>query len=242
MIGRHRNWQRRTWVTRLRRIGLLVAAPLALLVGAAVVAPLAFAQSAPPFSGYKVPGSQVVYVVAAKGSSSATYQLWQRSGKTWKRTLSVAAKVGRNGISPKANESSRYTPAGMFGLTEGFGQLKNPGTRLAYRYINYSDSWWWVSDTKSSLYNKPAWCPPASCSFDISKGENLGQVGKVYDHAIVMNYNRSPVVRGKGSAFFIHITNNQPTAGCVATSRAVVIQTLRWLDPKQHPVIITRTP
>jgi L,D-peptidoglycan transpeptidase YkuD (ErfK/YbiS/YcfS/YnhG family) len=95
MVGRHRNWQRRTWVTRLRRIGLLVVAPLGLLVGAAVIAPVA--------------------------------------------------------------------PAGMFGLTEGFGQLKNPGTRLAYRYINYSDSWWWVSDTRSSLYNKPAWCPPASC-------------------------------------------------------------------------------
>lgn len=83
--------------------------------------------------------------------------------------------------------------------------------------------------------------PAGQLRFDTSKGENLGRVGPVYDHAIVMNYNRSPVVRGKGSAFFIHITNNQPTAGCVATSRTVVIQTLRWLDPRQRPVIITRT-
>jgi L,D-peptidoglycan transpeptidase YkuD (ErfK/YbiS/YcfS/YnhG family) len=229
-------------VSRLRRIGLLLVAPVGLLVLAAAVAPVAFAQSSqPPFSAYRVPGSQVVYVSGVKGSTYAAFQLWQRDRQGWKRTLAGTARVGRNGISPNASESSRYTPAGMFTLTEAFGHKTNPGGRLYYRYVAKSNSWWWVSDTRSKYYNKPYWCPPAQCPFDTSKGENLGQVGPVYDYAVVMNYNRSPVVPGKGSAFFIHIANTLPTAGCVSTSQPAVLAMMRWLDPKQHPVIITRT-
>ncbi|PZS40950.1 MAG: hypothetical protein DLM62_00090 [Pseudonocardiales bacterium] len=54
---------------------------------------------------------------------------------------------------------------------------------------------------------------------------------------MVIDYNRWPVHPGAGSAFFLHVTNGRPTAGCVATDRAVVIAILRWLDPRQHPVI-----
>ena len=41
-----------------------------------------------------------------------------------------------------------------------------------------------------------------------------------YSHAVVIDYNRFPVRAGAGSAFFLHVTNGQPTAGCVAVAAA----------------------
>nr|WP_279583247.1 L,D-transpeptidase family protein [Fodinicola feengrottensis] len=57
---------------------------------------------------------------------------------------------------------------------------------------------------------------------------------------MVMNYNRWPAVPGKGSAFFIHVTNGNATAGCVAGPHDAIVQLLRWLDPHQRPVVITQ--
>ena len=54
---------------------------------------------------------------------------------------------------------------------------------------------------------------------------------------MVIDYNRFPVVAGAGSAFFLHVTNNQPTAGCVAISAYALNVVMRWLDPALHPVI-----
>jgi L,D-peptidoglycan transpeptidase YkuD (ErfK/YbiS/YcfS/YnhG family) len=34
------------------------------------------------------------------------------------------------------------------------------------------------------------------------------------EHAVI-DYNRSPAVPGKGSAFFLHVSTGKPTTGCV---------------------------
>ena len=43
----------------------------------------------------------------------------------------------------------------------------------------------------------------------------------VYDYFIELNYNRKPIIKGKGSAIFIHISfeNLRPTNGCIALSK-----------------------
>ena len=43
----------------------------------------------------------------------------------------------------------------------------------------------------------------------------------VYDYFIDLNYNRKPIIKGKGSAIFIHISfdNLRPTNGCIALSK-----------------------
>ncbi len=48
---------------------------------------------------------------------------------------------------------------------------------------------------------------------------------------------RFPVVKGAGSAFFLHVTNGRPTAGCVALSAAHLDAIMRRLQPSLHPVI-----
>jgi L,D-peptidoglycan transpeptidase YkuD (ErfK/YbiS/YcfS/YnhG family) len=96
---------------------------------------------------------------------------------------------------------------------------------------------WWVSDVRSAQYNQPARCAAGTCPFDERAGENLSAQGAVYDLAVVIDYNRAPVTPGAGSAFFLHVTNGRPTAGCVAVAKGSLTTLMRWLTPKGKPLI-----
>ncbi|MCW2537958.1 MAG: Conserved exported protein of unknown function [Modestobacter sp.] len=185
--------------------------------------------------GVRPPGSQVVTVVASS-SSATTAQLtaWELGQDGWTAVLGpVTARVGSAGVG-RASETSTRTPAGTFGLTESFGRAADPGTALPYRVVDGDD--WWVSDPASALYNSYAQCAPGTCPFSEAAGENLYAVGAVYDHAVVIDYNRGGTP-GAGSAFFMHVANGAATAGCVAIDRGSLQTLLRWLDPGASPVI-----
>ncbi|MFI5613815.1 L,D-transpeptidase [Amycolatopsis sp. NPDC051903] len=190
----------------------------------------------PPLLPYHGSADQMVTVTAPDGASTtATLIAWQRHGSRWVRSLGpFPAFVGAQGIG-QASEATSHTPAGVWTLTEAFGIKPTNGTRLPYRQVTNSD--WWVSDVKSPFYNTHHSCAPGTCPFDESAGEDLGEAGPVYDHATVIDYNRSPVVPGKGSAFFLHVSSGSPTAGCVSIAAADLDAVMRWLDPADHPVI-----
>jgi L,D-peptidoglycan transpeptidase YkuD (ErfK/YbiS/YcfS/YnhG family) len=183
------------------------------------------------------PGSstQVVTVVAASSrATSATLTAWERRASGWTAVLGpVTARVGSAGVG-RASESSTRTPAGTFTLTEAFGRAGDPGTGLPYRVVDGDD--WWVSDVNSPLYNRYAQCAPSTCPFDEAVSENLYATGSVYDHAVVIDYNRGGTP-GAGSGFFLHITNGAPTAGCVAIAAGSLVTLMRWLDPGARPLI-----
>jgi L,D-peptidoglycan transpeptidase YkuD (ErfK/YbiS/YcfS/YnhG family) len=211
-----------------RFLGVTLAAATLLT---SATAPAGAAASS-PFLG---DADQVVTVVADSASATtAVLTAWQREGHDWTQAYGpVPAYVGQNGIG-QASESTARTPAGVWPLTEAFGN-EPATTRLPYRRITTSD--WWVSDVKSPHYNTYFSCAPGTCPFDEAAGENLGKAGPVYDHAVVIDYNRAPVVPGAGSAFFLHVGNGRPTAGCVSLPAADLDAVLRWLDPAQQPVI-----
>jgi L,D-peptidoglycan transpeptidase YkuD (ErfK/YbiS/YcfS/YnhG family) len=212
---------------RRRTLGATLAAA-ALLTGAATPA----GATSPAFRGA---AGQVVTVVAdAAGATTAVLTAWERTGDGWVRAHGpIPAHVGKNGVG-QASESTSRTPAGVWPLTEAFGG-EPAVTRLPYRRVTTSD--WWVSDAKSPYYNTHFSCAPGACPFDEAAGENLGRAGAVYDRAVVIDYNRDPVVPGAGSAFFLHVTDGRPTAGCVAIPKPDLEALLRWLDPARHPVL-----
>ncbi|NUS45929.1 MAG: hypothetical protein HOQ24_19825 [Mycobacteriaceae bacterium] len=185
---------------------------------------------------YQGQAGQVLTLVAAQSTdTTATLIGWQRSAGGWQRGLGpFTAYVGWQGIG-RASEGSTRTPAGVWGLTEAFGRRPATRTRMPYRRVDASD--WWVSDTKSPKYNTLQRCAPGTCPFNEAAGEDLGQAGPVYDHAIVIDYNRNPVTPGAGSAFFLHISAGHPTQGCVSMPADNLRAVLAWLDPAQHPVI-----
>ena len=59
-----------------------------------------------------------------------------------------------------------------------------------------------------------------------------------YDLAIVIDYNRSPVVQGAGSGIFLHVTRGVPTAGCISIDRSDLVRIMLWLRPQDHPRIL----
>ncbi|MBY3552170.1 hypothetical protein HGI15_01935 [Modestobacter lapidis] len=201
------------------------------------MAPEPAAPPAPPRLPLDVapPGGQVVTVVASsRGATVAELTAWELAPHGWTPVLGpVPARLGSSGVGA-ASESSTRTPAGTFGLTEAFGRAGDPGTALPYRVVDGDD--WWVSDIGSPRYNQYAQCAPGACDFDESTSEHLAAMGAVYDHAVVIDYNRDGRP-GAGSAFFLHVANGAPTAGCVAIDRGSLAAVLRWLDPSARPVI-----
>jgi len=54
----------------------------------------------------------------------------------------------------------------------------------------------------------------------------------------VVEYNTRPVVRYAGSGIFIHADTGEPTEGCVSVPLGDLDRFLRWLDPRQSPVVV----
>jgi L,D-peptidoglycan transpeptidase YkuD (ErfK/YbiS/YcfS/YnhG family) len=180
---------------------------------------------------------QVVTVVASStGSTTGTLQAWTKTSSGWQRHGSaVTAHLGSSGLTTQPSESKSATPIGSFTLTQAFGRVSDPGTRLAYFRTDSSD--WWVSDASSRYYNTHYRCA-SGCPFDTGAGENLRAAGFVYTYAVVIDYNRFPVTPGAGSAFFLHVTDGGATAGCVSIPEAGLVSIMKWLDPAAHPRIL----
>ncbi|MGI8759810.1 MAG: L,D-transpeptidase family protein [Jatrophihabitantaceae bacterium] len=176
-------------------------------------------------------------VAGWSGSTTAMLQAWDRAaGGGWFAVgPAVTAHVGADGLSTAPSESRSATPIGSFGLTQAFGYYPDPGTGLPY--FQTTDSDWWISQP-GALYNTHQRCS-GSCPFTQgSPNEHLRAETPFYDYAVVIDYNRAPVVQGAGSAFFLHVTDGSPTAGCVAIPQSDLVPIMRWLSPATHPRIL----
>lgn len=128
---------------------------------------------------------------------------------------------------------------GSFTLTQAFGRRSDPGTSLPYFRTTPAD--WWISQA-GPLYNTHQRCS-SGCSFTRgSPNEHLYYATPYYNYAVVIDYNtrNAPggVDQGAGSAFFLHVTDGNPTAGCVAIDRDALVSLMRWLNPGAHPRIL----
>jgi L,D-peptidoglycan transpeptidase YkuD (ErfK/YbiS/YcfS/YnhG family) len=211
--------------TRLRRCLGASLALMLLLLG--IGRPVGAAQAAPPAAS-----SQVVTVeTASPTASTGQLRAWERSGGGWRLVAGpYGVFVGANGVGA-AQEGRATTPAGTFPLTEAFGRLPNPGTAMPYFQSDTLD--WWDGNSSSPTYNTHVrrTTSPGGAS------ENLYRAGAVYDYAVNIGYNLARVP-GAGSAYFLHVANGQPTAGCVSMDRNALVGILRWLRPDAQPQII----
>lgn len=207
-----------------------------------VVALVAAAALGSPAATQAVPAApntatQVVTVsVSSATSTTGVLSAWERAsdGTAQRVRGPIRVYVGADGVG-RASEQRSRTPAGIFTLTEGFGLARDPGTSLPYVRVGLSH--WWVSDTQSRYYNRLRVCSPgAACGFRQDRSEQLGAIS-LYEYAIVIDYNRDPVIPGRGSAFFLHVSGGEPTQGCISMARRDVKWLLRWLEPGDDPVI-----
>jgi L,D-peptidoglycan transpeptidase YkuD (ErfK/YbiS/YcfS/YnhG family) len=196
--------------------------------------------------GYRTgSATQVVTVTApSTGSTTATLQAWSKSGSAWRRVgPPVPAFVGSSGMSTQTREGLSATPMGSFTLTQAFGANTDPGTDLPYFRTTPAD--WWISQTSgrgAALYNTHQRCA-SNCAFTQGDpNEHLRYETPYYDYAIVIDYNTANapggVKLGAGSAFFLHVSVGEPTAGCVSIPQDQLVRILRWLRPAAHPRIL----
>ena len=122
--------------------------------------------------------------------------------------------IGKNGLKKKKLEGDNCTPVGTFSLGPVYyrnDRVDKPNTKLKTLKINKLMGW--CDDPNNTSYNKEIRLNKKI------KAEKLYRKDKIYDIIIVINYNTQNIIKNKGSAIFIHITNNyKPTKGCIALS------------------------
>lgn len=204
------------------------------LARTALAAAALFAASVVTASGAATgtPRQVITVEAAAPASQVVVLRTWALAGDGRYHQVfpAVVAYVGVHGVGP-TREGLGRTPAGVFTLTRAFGNRPNDGTRLPYVLVGPDD--WWDENPDSPRYNELVRSP-------VSPGggsENLYDAGRAYAHAVVINYNVDPVVKGAGSGFFLHVSFGAPTEGCVAIPEGDLIRVMRWLNPADHPVI-----
>jgi L,D-peptidoglycan transpeptidase YkuD (ErfK/YbiS/YcfS/YnhG family) len=198
------------------------------------VATLGLSLGALPHGAFasELPGQVITVQAASSRSEVAVVRTWrlQSDGHYAQVFGRFVAFVGIHGVGA-TREGLGRTPAGVFTLTQAFGNQANNGTRLAYFRAGPDD--WWDENPDSAQYNHHVVSPVSPGG----ESENLYYAGSAYAHAVVINYNTDPVIKGAGSGFFLHVSFGAPTQGCVAISANELNLVMRWLRPSMHPVI-----
>ena len=123
--------------------------------------------------------------------------------------------IGLKGLNKSKIEGDKSTPSGNFNLGNLYyraDRVKKPKTNL--KCIKIEKNMGWCNDSKSKHYNK---------QININKkikAEKLYRKDYKYNLFINIKYNSNKIKPFKGSAIFIHLTNNyKPTAGCIALKK-----------------------
>jgi L,D-peptidoglycan transpeptidase YkuD (ErfK/YbiS/YcfS/YnhG family) len=112
---------------------------------------------------------------------------------------------------------------------------------VRYRYHRIVCGDWWVEDPRSPYYNRFRHVPCGSQPPFRITSEDLSRSPTAYRHLAVIAYNTSPVVPGRGSGIFLHVSTGRPTLGCVSLPLPQLLRVLRWLRPASSPMIVIGT-
>ena len=124
--------------------------------------------------------------------------------------------LGRGGIIADKREGDGGTPAGAFPVRRLLVRADKgatPMTKLPITVIEEDDGW---CDAPGDIaYNRAVALPYAASH------ERLWRQDHLYDLVMVIGHNDDPVVKGMGSAVFVHLAHEdyRPTEGCVAFAR-----------------------
>jgi len=135
--------------------------------------------------------------------------------------------VGKNGLNSNKKEGDFSTPKGLFNLKKLYFRKDRVGTpkcNINKKIIKINMAW--CDDSEHKKYNQ-------EIQTDTNNGsESLYRSDNIYNYVISISHNHKKI-RNKGSAIFIHLTNNyKPTAGCVALKKKDFEILLKLIDKK----------
>jgi L,D-peptidoglycan transpeptidase YkuD (ErfK/YbiS/YcfS/YnhG family) len=136
--------------------------------------------------------------------------------------------IGKNGLTSNKIEGDKKTPTGTFGLGPVYyrkDKLFKPLTKL--KKIQIKKNMGWCDDINSKFYNKL-----------IKSKKNIGheklfRKDGIYDILIPIKFNTIKPKKNKGSAIFLHLTNNyKKTLGCIALKKKDMLILLKLINSK----------
>jgi len=136
--------------------------------------------------------------------------------------------IGKNNVKIHKKEGDKATPKGVFTLGKLYyraDRVPKPLTQIPTRIIGKNMGW--CDDPQNKYYNKEV---------KINKKighEKLFRKDKFYDYFIVINYNTKRTIPYKGSAIFIHLTENyKKTMGCIALKKKDFLILVKIINSK----------
>ena len=135
--------------------------------------------------------------------------------------------VGKEGIKSNKKEGDYSTPKGLFSLRKLYfrkDRIDIPNCKISKKIIKKGMAW--CDDPEHKKYNEEI------KTHNRKLKENLYRKDYKYDYVISISHNERKIP-GKGSAIFIHLTNNYtPTAGCIALKKKDFEILLKLIDKK----------
>lgn len=130
--------------------------------------------------------------------------------------LQYRAALGRAGVRVHKQEGDEATPAGLLTLRRVLyraDRVRMPRATVPREPLAEDDGW--CDDTYDKAYNTMVRLPYPG------HHERLWRDDAVYDIVGVLGWNDAPVIRGHGSAIFLHVARKDmgPTDGCVALAQ-----------------------
>jgi len=142
--------------------------------------------------------------------------------------------IGKCGIIGSKKEGDFATPKGIFKLGQLYyrkDKVKQIKCKIKKQIIRKNMGW--CNDSRSTKYNK-------EINFPFRYGaEKLYRKDMIYDLLINIEYNFRPVIKKKGSAIFLHVSNSKykPTKGCIAISKKDFLKILPLISKKTKILI-----
>lgn len=170
-------------------------------------------------------------------SNSAVLVAMEKKDNEWLViSTPIPAGIGRKGFAaPKAKrEGDDQSPTGFFRLAQLFCYEKVVNTRMPFIQTTSEDKW--IDDTNSPDYNRYVRGATQAKSY-----ENLRLNSNDYRYCMVIEYNTHPVVKGLGSAIFLHLSEKatiNPSSGCIVLTQQDMEWILNWMNPESKPSIL----
>ena len=135
--------------------------------------------------------------------------------------------IGQKGLNSNKKEGDYSTPKGLFNLKKLYfrkDRVGIPKCKLTKKIIKKNMAW--CDNPKSKKYNQEIKVVNKNLK------ENFYRRDHKYDYIISISHNEKRIPN-KGSAIFIHLTDNyKPTAGCIALKKKNFEILLKLIDKK----------
>lgn len=198
---------------------------------------------------------QVILVTtAASESTQGVMSCYTKTDGQWHQDISdIHVTVGRNGLAKgrglhelaenetMKKEGDGKSPSGIFSLGTSFGYDTAADGQSKYPFKQCTERDFFVDDVNSSDYNQWVTLPDSIDPSTVWQSfERMRRSDYQYELGVVVNHNMDSVIKGGGSAIFLHVWKKEgaPTSGCTAMSKSDMLALQGWLDHDFDPILI----